>query len=143
MTNLANLVDKANEANENVLEIATNICDSLLADAGDCRDLLDAIGTTTKAILAIDAEAVVQAPRDDHYNSMLNAAISESEQHQYKHQTTTSILTDLRDTLEIALRRELNEWEKSAPKTVTASYHLGQVMALHQIINHLRIKYDC
>ena len=143
MTSIAQCVDEANAANEQVLKIATKICDSLLADSSDCRDLLDAIGTTTSAILAIDAEAILKSPREDHYNSMLNAAISNSERHEYKQQTVKSVLQDTKDTLEIALRRALNAWEQSTPNSGTAHYHLGQAMALHQLINHLRMKYDC
>ena len=143
MNTLADYVDDANHRNELTLKIATKICDTGGIDSSTCRALLDAIGDTASAILAIDAEAVLKAPREDHYNSMLNAAISASETHQYKQQTVKSVLQDTREVLEIALKRSLHAWEQSTPNSITAHYHLGQVMAIHQIINHLRMKYDC
>lgn len=52
--NLFELVDAANEANNETLKVATGLCDAGGVDGSTCRALLDAIGATANAIETID-----------------------------------------------------------------------------------------
>ena len=142
MPNLADYVDAANERNEEVLKVATKLCDTGGVDGSTCRALLDAIGATANAILEIDSVAALKAPKDDHYAAMMRTAKQHAQRHQYKTRTVKSVLDDLGDTLEIAVKKSLRAWVDSTPSSQEAYFHLGQVTAIDTLINHLREVYN-